>query len=91
MSTKRLMVGDKATLHWNWNGTALIVKNMEEVDTSGNEYYGKTTLFYVSTEGSANKVELKKEGPIYEISWDPGRNEFCVVYGRKHFTIKRAI
>ena len=82
LSSKSFFKGDKATLHWNSSGTALIVKSMTEVDQSGKAYYGETMLFHVSTDGSASIVELKKDGPIYDVCWDPNKNEFCVVYGR---------
>ncbi|XP_075257968.1 eukaryotic translation initiation factor 2A-like [Convolutriloba macropyga] len=81
LSSKSFFKADKATLHWNSNGTALIVKSMTEVDQSGKAYYGETMLFYVSTDGSSGVVELNKPGPMYDICWDPNKNEFCVVYG----------
>jgi len=83
LSSKSFFKADKATLHWNGNGSALIVKGMTEVDQSGKAYYGETTLFYLSTDGSAGVVELNKTGPIYDICWDPTKNEFCVVYGHQ--------
>lgn len=53
-----------------------------DVDRSGKSYYGETTLYLLSTNGSFDaRVALDKEGPIHDVSWSPNSREFGVVYG----------
>jgi translation initiation factor 2A len=52
------------------------------VDRSGKSYYGETTLYLLSTNGSLDaRVTLDKEGPIHDVSWSPSSRQFGVVYG----------
>ncbi|RXN35281.1 eukaryotic translation initiation factor 2A [Labeo rohita] len=65
----------------NFGATAVLVTASTEVDKTGASYYGEQTLHYVATNGESAVVQLPKNGPIYDVSWNPSSSEFCVVYG----------
>ena len=69
-------------LKWNRQGTSLIVLAQTEVDKSGKSYYGETTLYLLSANGTFDsRIDLDKEGPIHDVTWSPNSKEFGVVYG----------
>lgn len=69
-------------LKWNSLGTSLIVLAQTEVDKSNKSYYGETTLYLLSANGSLDaRITLDKEGPIHDVSWSPNGKEFGVIYG----------
>ncbi|KAJ5801356.1 uncharacterized protein N7518_003424 [Penicillium psychrosexuale] len=82
VSQKSFFKGDKVQLKWNASGTTLIVLAQTEVDRTGKSYYGETTLYLLSASGSFDsRIDLDKEGPIHDVSWNPNSKEFGVVYG----------
>lgn len=53
-----------------------------DVDKSNKSYYGETTLYLLSANGSLDaRITLDKEGPIHDVSWSPNGKEFGVIYG----------
>ncbi|KIV83701.1 hypothetical protein PV11_05703 [Exophiala sideris] len=81
-SQKNFFKGDKVQLKWNENGSSLIVLAQTEVDKTGKSYYGETTLYLLSANGGFDsRIDLDKEGPIHDVSWNPKSNSFAVVYG----------
>ena len=61
ISQKHFFKGDKAQLKWNSDGSALIVLAQTEVDKSGKNYYGETTLYLMSaTGGFDSRIDLGK-------------------------------
>lgn len=69
-------------LKWNSLGTSLIVLAQTDVDKSNKSYYGETTLYLLSANGSLDaRVTLDKEGPIHDVAWSPNGKEFGVIYG----------
>jgi translation initiation factor 2A len=50
-SQKNFFKGDKVQLKWNDNGTSLIVLAQTEVDKTGKNYYGETTMYLLSANG----------------------------------------
>lgn len=69
-------------MKWNKRGSSILVLAQTDVDRSGKSYYGETTLYLLSTNGSFDaRVSLDKEGPIHDVSWSPNSREFGVVYG----------
>lgn len=53
-----------------------------DVDKSNKSYYGETTLYLLSANGSFDaRVTLDKEGPIHDVTWSPTGREFGVIYG----------
>ncbi|KAJ5726422.1 uncharacterized protein N7483_007779 [Penicillium malachiteum] len=82
VSQKSFFKGDKVQLKWNASGTTLIVLAQTEVDRTGKSYYGETTLYLLSASGAFDsRIDLDKEGPIHDVSWNPNSKEFGVVYG----------
>ncbi|KAI2631169.1 translation initiation factor eIF-2A [Xylaria nigripes] len=82
ISQKTFFKGDKVQLKWNSLGTSLIVLAQTDVDKSNKSYYGETTLYLLSANGSLDaRITLDKEGPIHDVSWSPTGDEFGVIYG----------
>ncbi|KAI0114584.1 translation initiation factor eIF-2A [Hypoxylon sp. NC0597] len=82
ISQKTFFKGDKVQLKWNSLGTSLIVLAQTEVDKSNKSYYGETTLYLLSANGSLDaRISLDKDGPIHDVAWSPNGKEFGVIYG----------
>ncbi|KOS17508.1 Eukaryotic translation initiation factor 2A [Escovopsis weberi] len=82
ISQKTFFKGDKVQFKWNSRGSSLLVLAQTDVDRSGKSYYGETTLYLLSTNGTLDaRVTLDKEGPIHDVSWSPTGRQFGVVYG----------
>ncbi|KAJ8122806.1 hypothetical protein ONZ43_g1094 [Nemania bipapillata] len=82
ISQKTFFKGDKVQLNWNSLGTSLIVLAQTDVDKTNKSYYGETTLYLLSANGSLDaRITLDKEGPIHDVSWSPNGKEFGVIYG----------
>ncbi|KAI2631365.1 translation initiation factor eIF-2A [Hypomontagnella submonticulosa] len=82
ISQKTFFKGDKVQLKWNSLGTSLLVLAQTDVDKSNKSYYGETTLYLLSANGSLDaRVTLDKDGPIHDVSWSPNGKEFGVIYG----------
>ena len=73
ISQKNFFKGDKVQLKWNSLGTSLIVLAQTDVDKSNKSYYGETTLYLLSANGSLDaRVSLDKDGPnlmILQVFW----------------------
>ncbi|KAG4076118.1 hypothetical protein HA402_011464 [Bradysia odoriphaga] len=78
---KSFFQADCVEMMWNKRSTGLILLTSTEVDSTGASYYGKQALHFMSTRGDSFAVQLKKEGPIHAVEWNPNSTEFCVVYG----------
>lgn len=53
-----------------------------DVDKSNKSYYGETTLYLLSANGTLDaRVTLDKDGPIHDVAWSPNGKEFGVIYG----------
>ncbi|KAL9631152.1 MAG: hypothetical protein Q9164_006041 [Protoblastenia rupestris] len=79
---KNFFKGDKVQLKWNKDGTSLVALAQTEVDKSGKNYYGETTLYLMSVkDGFDSRIDLDKDGPIHDVTWSPNSKEFGVVYG----------
>ncbi|XP_010222387.1 PREDICTED: eukaryotic translation initiation factor 2A [Tinamus guttatus] len=81
LANKSFFKADKVTMLWNKKATAVLVIASTEVDKSGASYYGEQTLHYIATNGESAVVQLPKNGPIYDVVWNPNSVEFCAVYG----------
>ncbi|KAK4157683.1 eukaryotic translation initiation factor eIF2A-domain-containing protein [Chaetomidium leptoderma] len=82
ISQKTFFKGDKVQFKWNGLGTSLIVLAQTEVDKSNKSYYGETTMYLLSANGSFDaRITLDKDGPIHDIAWSPNSSEFGVIYG----------
>lgn len=81
LANKSFFKADTVTMHWNSKGTAILIRAATEVDTTGASYYGEQSLHFMHANGDTLIVQLPKNGPIYDIGWDPDSTKFCVTYG----------
>ncbi|XP_007257828.3 eukaryotic translation initiation factor 2A [Astyanax mexicanus] len=81
LANKSFFKADRVNMLWNKKASAVLVTASTEVDKTGASYYGEQTLHYLSTNGESAVVQLPKNGPIYDVCWNPNSSEFCVVYG----------
>lgn len=79
--SKTFFKAEKCQLQWNALGTALLALASTDHDTSNKSYYGETNLYLLGIAGSYERIELKREGPIHDITWSPSAREFAVSYG----------
>lgn len=79
--SKTFFKAEKCQLQWNALGTALLALASTDHDTSNKSYYGETNLYLLGIAGSYERIDLKREGPIHDITWSPLAREFAVSYG----------
>lgn len=79
--SKTFFKAEKCQLRWNALGTALLALASTDHDTSNKSYYGETNLYLLGIAGSYERIDLKREGPIHDITWSPSAREFAVSYG----------
>lgn len=79
--SKNFFKAEKCQLVWNALGTALLALASTDHDTSNKSYYGETNLYLLGIAGSYERIDLKREGPIHDITWSPLAREFAVSYG----------
>lgn len=78
---KSFFKAEKCSLLWNALGTALLALASTDHDSSNKSYYGETNLYLLGIAGSYERIDLKREGPIHDITWSPSAREFAVSYG----------
>ncbi|EGW34862.1 uncharacterized protein SPAPADRAFT_57955 [Spathaspora passalidarum NRRL Y-27907] len=80
--SKHFFKAERCQLKWNSLGTALLALASTDHDTSNKSYYGETNLYLLGIAGSYDsRIDLKREGPIHDITWSPSAREFAVSYG----------
>lgn len=79
--SKTFFKAEKCQLQWNALGTALLALASTDHDSSNKSYYGETNLYLLGIAGSYERIDLKREGPIHDITWSPSAREFAVSYG----------
>lgn len=80
--SKNFFKAERCQLNWNCLGTALLALASTDHDTSNQSYYGETNLYLLGIAGSYDsRIDLKREGPIHDITWSPTAREFAVSYG----------
>ena len=79
---KSFFKAEKCQLKWNSLGTALLALSSTDHDTTNKSYYGESNLYLLGIAGSYDsRIDLKREGPIHDITWSPSAREFAVSYG----------
>lgn len=81
LANKSFFKSDRVAMLWNSKATAVLVTASTDVDKTGASYYGEQTLHYIAVNGESAVVQLPKNGPIYDVTWNKNATEFCVVYG----------
>lgn len=86
--TKSLFQAEEVSVHWSPTGDAALMALQASVDTSGESYYGSTTLFLMHGDAKdAISVALPNNstGPVLNVGWMPNPNKptcFAVISGR---------
>jgi len=79
LAQKSFYQADRVELIWNKKGNATLV--LTASDTSSDSYYGDQGLHFLSINGESCLVSRGKNGPVYEVAWNPNSTSFCCVYG----------
>jgi translation initiation factor 2A len=84
--SKSLFQAEEMEVHWSPKGDAALIALQTTVDTSGESYYGSTSLFLMSPEkGESIAVPLPQEGPVLDVAWMPNPSKpscFVVAAGK---------
>lgn len=84
--SKSLFQAEEMTVYWSPKGDAALIALQTTVDTSGQSYYGSTSLFLMSPQKSDTiSIPLPQEGPVLDVAWMPDPTKppcFAVVAGR---------
>lgn len=82
LTSKTFFKAERCQLKWNSIGTALLALASIDHDTSNKSYYGESNLYLLGIAGTYDaRIDLKREGPIHDITWSPSAREFAVIYG----------
>lgn len=86
--SKSLYQAEEIAVHWSPAGDAALMALQTSIDTSGESYYGSTTL-HLMREDSADVVTVplpsNSSGPVLDVAWmpNPGKPScFAVISGR---------
>ena len=85
---KSLFQAEEASVYWSPKGDAALMAMQTSIDTSGESYYGSTTLFLMSSSSSepvSVPLPSNSSGPVLDVSWMPNPNKppcFAVISGR---------
>ena len=73
LAGKSFYQAEELTTQWSPNGSHCIVFTHTTVDTTGQSYYGSTSLHLLSASGDGEDfaVPLPKEGTVYDVKWCP--------------------
>lgn len=86
LMTRSLFQADEMRVYWSPKGDCALIALQTAVDTSGQSYYGSTSLYHMSPqESDAIAVPLPQEGPVLDVAWMPNPTKppcFAVVAGR---------
>lgn len=81
-SQKVFFKADRCQLLWAPTGKHLLAMTQTDMDKTGKSYYGESSLFFLTVDGSFDcRVDLEKGGPIHDITWIPSGGEFVVSHG----------
>lgn len=83
VAQKSFFKADSVQMMWSRKGDSLLFLALCDVDKSGKSYYGEQKLHFMQStpNGHNYTVPLKKEGPVHAVSWVPGQDTYCVIYG----------
>jgi translation initiation factor 2A len=89
VASKSLFQAEEMSVQWNPKGDVALISLQTNVDTSGQSYYGSTSLFLMSHDQTdAIAVPLPQEGPVLDVAWVPNPSNkgtasaFVVVAGK---------
>jgi translation initiation factor 2A len=86
LMTKSLFQADEMKVYWSPKGDSALIVLQNSVDTTGESYYGSTSLYLMSAqEKETIAVPQPQEGPILDVAWMPDPTkapQFAVVAGK---------
>lgn len=86
LMTKSLFQAEEMKVYWSPKGDSALIALQTTVDTSGESYYGSTSLFLMSPlEKDTIAVPLPQEGPVLDVAWMPNPTKpptFAVIAGK---------
>ena len=84
--SKSLFLAEEMKVHWSPKGDAALIALQTTVDTSGESYYGSTSLFLMSPQKDDTiAVPLPQDGPVLDVAWMPNASKascFAVAAGK---------
>ena len=86
--SKSLFQADEVGVHWSPKGDAALMAIQTSVDTSGESYYGSTSLYLMHRDSKdVTVVDLpnNSSGPVSDVAWMPNPDKppcFAVVSGK---------
>ena len=86
ISTKSLFQAEEMKVYWSPKGDSALIALQTTVDTSGESYYGSTSLYLMTPqEKDTIAVPLPQDGPVLDVAWMPNASKttsFAVVAGK---------
>jgi translation initiation factor 2A len=83
LAHKTFYKADKIRFIWSRTGNDVLVLTSTDVDATGKSYYGETNLYLLSSTGFDCRLGFEKEGPLFDVAWNPNGKEFAATYGCK--------
>jgi translation initiation factor 2A len=84
--SKSLFQAEEMKVYWSPKGDSALIALQSTVDTSGQSYYGSTSLYLMSPQQNDTiAVPLPQEGPVLDVAWMPNPDKpptFAVIAGR---------
>eukprot|EP00397_Hematodinium_sp_SG-2012_P024404 GEMP01025420.1.p1 GENE.GEMP01025420.1~~GEMP01025420.1.p1 ORF type:complete len:606 (-),score=148.37 GEMP01025420.1:597-2375(-) len=79
---KAFYKAQEVQMTFNRDGTSVLVLTSQEVDETGETYYGNTNLYFMRSDGSHDLiVATSSDGMVHDIKWSPNQNEFIMLHG----------
>lgn len=82
-ASKSFFHADTCQMNWNSLSTAILLKARVEVDTTGENYGGKSLLYFLSTDGALSCTVPfgTNKGEVHDAQWAPDGKDFIAVQG----------
>jgi translation initiation factor 2A len=86
LASKSLFNAEEMSVHWSPKGDAALIALQTSVDTSGQSYYGNTSLYLMSSQkAECVAIDMPQEGPVLDVAWMPNQTKppcFVAVAGK---------
>ena len=89
LAHKTFYKADKIRFVWSRTGNDVLILTSTDVDATGKSYYGETNLYLLSSTGFDCRLGFEKEGPLFDVAWNPNGREFVAIYGCKFRSIRK--
>ena len=86
IASKSLFQAEEMAVHWSPKGDSALIALQTSVDTSGQSYYGSTSLYLMSSQkAECVAIDMPQEGPVLDVAWMPNESKppcFVAVAGK---------